>query len=241
MNQPRQSARPNAVVRWWRRTGKVLWAPAPLEDFEDYDQYWSRRRTMKKPLRRWRLAARRIEDGATVLDIGCGTGQFLQHLKKVKPNVQCTGIDVSAEAVRRTRELGFDARVLDLTSQDIDGQYDYVTCFEVLEHVVEAERILRRAAACCRKELIVSIPNIGSIDCRLRLALFGRFPHTRVQMHMKEHVRHWTPRDFRQWVEHEGLTIVKYFGDWGIVSTPWRTFPSLFAKGSIYVLCRRDG
>ncbi len=71
---------------------------------------------------------------------------------------------------------------------------------------------------------------------RLRLAIFGRFPTTNCIMHIKEHVRHWTPKDFKEWVAKEKLKVIRVEGQYGCPFTPWRKWPSLFAKGIVYVL-----
>src|SRR5687767_8929769 len=135
-----------------------------------------------------------------------------------------------------TSALGLKARRLDIATEKIEGEYDIVTSFEVLEHLPEAECGLRTLKHAFRKQLIVSIPNVGYIGCRLRLALFGRFPITMCRMHIKEHVRHWTERDFREWVASEGLTVIRVEGQYGPDWLPWKLFPGLFAKGLVYIV-----
>jgi 2-polyprenyl-3-methyl-5-hydroxy-6-metoxy-1,4-benzoquinol methylase len=222
-----------AARRWLAR----LTGPAPMRDFEDYDGYWAQRGREERVLRRWVLAASWLPDTGTLLDVGCGGGDFLKYLRTVRPGITARGVDLSAEAVSRTRAAGFEAEVLDPARQDLPGgPYDFVTCFEVLEHIADAEAALRKLKAAFTQQLIVSVPNIGHFSCRLRLAVFGRFPLTRVVLHVKEHVRHWTPKDFRDWTDHEGLRLVKAVGDWGTPLTPWRVMPSLFCAGMVYVL-----
>src|SRR5690349_1072114 len=185
-----------AARRWLAR----LAGPAPMQDFADYDGYWKQRDRETQVLRRWVLAGQWLPDRGTLLDVGCGGGDFLKYLRTVRPNIQARGVDVSAEAVARTRAAGFEADVLDPATQDLPGgPYDFVTCFEVIEHIADAEAVLRRMKAAFTRQLIISVPNIGHFSCRLRLAVFGRFPLTRVMLHVKEHVRHWTPKDFRDW------------------------------------------
>jgi methionine biosynthesis protein MetW len=219
------------AIRWRKLTG-----PAPLSDFSDYDDYWQKRGGTERIYRRWTIAVEHIPDGATLLDVGCGNGEFLQYLKSVRPTVIARGIDISASAVERARALGFEADVVNIGESEIDGTYDYVTCFELLEHIAEAETALLRLSRAFTHQLIVSVPNIGSIGCRVRLGVFGRFPITNCVMHIKEHVRHWTPTDFREWVAHHGLCVARSEGQYGVKGTPWRSWPSLFATGMVYVL-----
>lgn len=222
-----------AARRWLAR----MTGPAPMRDFADYDNYWQERGDIGHVLRRWKLTADWLPETGTLLDVGCGGGEFLKYLRTVRPGIRSRGVDVSAEAVSRTRAAGFEAEVLDPARDALPGgPYDFVTCFEVIEHIPDAEAALRHMKGAFRHKLFISVPNIGHFSCRLRLAVFGRFPLTRVVMHVKEHVRHWTPKDFREWSEHEGLRVARAVGDWGTPMTPWKLFPSLFCAGMIYVL-----
>jgi methionine biosynthesis protein MetW len=219
-----------------RRRWASYSAPAPMTEFDDYDSYWNQRGELHEDLARWRLAAEIIPDGATVLDVGCGTGEFLAYLKSKRPNVRAAGLDFSERAVEITRAKGFEATKLDLQLEEVVGEYDYITCFETLEHIPEAELTARRLALSVRRQLIVSVPNVGYIDNRIRLGLFGRFPNTNCIMHVKEHVRFWTLADFKQFASACGLKIVRVEGQYGGRWLPWERFPSLLSPGLFYVL-----
>ena len=56
--------------------------------------------------------------------------------------------------------------------------------------------------------------------------------------HVKEHIRHWTARDFEEWVSNFGLRVVEIQGQWGFRPLPYRRFPKLFAPQVVYVLER---
>ena len=216
-------------------------APLPLNDFEGYDGYWSDRNpeaTDEQIHPRWKIAVAHIPDGATVLDVGCGVGTFMQYLKSRRPNVTVRGTDVSRRAVELCREKGLDAFQADLTTEPLDRQYDYITGFEIIEHVHEAEKLLVTMRDATRKQLILSLPNTGYIEHRMRLALFGRFPNTQILLHAKEHIRFWTAKDFRDWVGHFGLRVVQIEGQWGLPFLPWRRRPKMFAPQVVYTLER---
>lgn len=209
--------------------------PLPMQDFPDYDGYWARRDD-ETVIPRWQVAAACIPDGASVLDVGCGTGGFLSHLREVRPHCRAQGVDISPRAVAVAVERGHDAFVADLVVDDIPGRYDVITCFETIEHIAEAEVVLQKIRDACDGTILMSLPNFGFIDHRIRLALFGRFPDTNIKFHVKEHIRHWTVTDFKVWAERYGLEVVRVQGQYGSRKLPWRRFPGLFSRQLIYTL-----
>lgn len=213
--------------------------PPPMAEFANYDEYWALRGVPAVLYRRWVVAADAMEDGRRVLDIGCGSGGFLTYLKQRRPRMRISVCDLSPAAVEKARQAGFDAFVHDLAQGPPPGSYDYVTCFEVLEHVPDAEAAFRHLKAVCADTLFVSVPNIGCLRCRIRLAVFGKFPLTVCNVHVKEHLRHWTVRDFAYWMEKENMRIVRIDGQYGLRGF-YRWFPGLFAHGLVYVLRRAD-
>jgi SAM-dependent methyltransferase len=76
----------------------------------------------------------------TVLDIGCGEGAWLRHLRALRPQVQYQGIDASDYAVKR---FGRSRNIIkgafgDLPDLDL-GVYDLVICSDVMHYVPDDE------------------------------------------------------------------------------------------------------
>jgi glycosyltransferase involved in cell wall biosynthesis/2-polyprenyl-3-methyl-5-hydroxy-6-metoxy-1,4-benzoquinol methylase len=72
-------------------------------------------------------------DPGTVLDVGCATGILVESLRNL--DVDARGIDVSAWAIAQVpEELREFYRVATVT-EEIEGNYDLITCFEVVEHL----------------------------------------------------------------------------------------------------------
>ncbi len=211
--------------------------PLPLREFEDYDSYWHERADEENEVRpRWEIALAKIPDGASVLDVGCGTGGFMRYLLAQRPNAVVRGTDISAAAVDVARAAGLDAFPADLSRERLDRRYDFITAFEVIEHIHEAERVLGNLRDATAHQIIMSLPNVGYIEHRVRLGLFGRFPNTTIMFHAKEHIRHWTVTDFIAWAEHFDLAVVSVEGQKGFPLVPWRRMPRLFAAQVVYTL-----
>jgi methionine biosynthesis protein MetW len=222
--------------------------PLPLADLDGdsfYDAYWERRLDLEPEVittapARARIVAEFVQPGWSVLDLGCGDGSFLECLRREVPGIEVRGADVSETALAKARSRGIEADVLDLTESGtaIPAGHDVVTALEVIEHLPDAEAVVRKAAAAARRYVIVSVPNLGFVESRLRL-LIGRGPNTNVVHHVREHLRQWTVRDCREWAQRLGLEIVAERPTRPVAAfSLGRRAPSLFSSGMLYVLRR---
>lgn len=241
-----QYLNPAAYLRAMKRLHWRLAGPAPLNPYPDYDEYWERRKAdgrAPKLLSRYTKIAQLLPGKASVLDIGCGDGAFGSHLASVRPDCRYFGVDISRVSVSQARARGLDCAVLDPDKplrEQVDRDVNCVVLMEVLEHVHDAEALLQSALDLRPRVAYVTIPNVGCIVHRIRLAVFGRFPVTTIIYHMKEHIRFWTYRDFQQWVATFGLRIHGFYGQTGVGSRFGDYLalraPKLFATQVIYEL-----
>jgi 2-polyprenyl-3-methyl-5-hydroxy-6-metoxy-1,4-benzoquinol methylase len=113
---------------------------------------------------RWehRAALWDIPHGASVLDVGCGFGSFLDLVRRERDAVT-NGIDVNTSAVRVARRLRRAVILNDVCSlaDEEPGRYDAVCTFQVLEHVANPHQFLD---ACVRLlkpggRLCLAVPN----------------------------------------------------------------------------------
>lgn len=170
----------------------------------DYEEYWDyRKSTGKKGLKpRDFVIANLIKDGSSVLDVGCGNGRLLEFLINEK-GVTGHGIDNSDTALDMVREKGITAYKCDLSNGNIpiNQTYDYIVMSEIIEHLPDSEKLMKSVQDMFSESLIVTFPNIGHFTYRLRL-LLGRFPEC-WKWHPGEHVRFWTKKDFKYWVDRQ--------------------------------------
>lgn len=112
---------------------------------------------------RYRFAVR-LATGARVLDLGCGVGYGSRMLSRVARRVMA--VDLSPDAVAYARRayaaahLSFligDARRLPFP----DASFDFVSCFEMIEHVTDHETLLTEVSRVLAPggQFVVSTPN----------------------------------------------------------------------------------
>ena len=94
--------------------------------------------------------------GKRVVDIGCGGGILAESM--ALRNAEVTGIDMGeaplAVAKLHLLESGAQVEYLHSTAEDLatnrGGQYDIVTCMEMLEHVPDPESVIHACAQLCK-------------------------------------------------------------------------------------------
>jgi 2-polyprenyl-3-methyl-5-hydroxy-6-metoxy-1,4-benzoquinol methylase len=87
----------------------------------------------------------RSHDGepSSVLDVGCGVGNFLDWARR--HGLDAAGVDVEPRAVIAARERGLKAAVPDELDRLLgdSGKVDVLTLWDVIEHVFEPDSMLR--------------------------------------------------------------------------------------------------
>ncbi|HTV26062.1 MAG TPA: methyltransferase domain-containing protein [Polyangiaceae bacterium] len=78
--------------------------------------------------------------GQRILDLGCGDGVLTQKLAAL--GCEVVGVDASEALVRRAREVGVDARVMDGEALDFDAGFDAVFSNAALHWMKAADRVL---------------------------------------------------------------------------------------------------
>jgi SAM-dependent methyltransferase len=147
--------------------GLQFWEPREMPDARWYEQMYGGRDKKLLPLEpghKYFLGDPRAPRGGLLLDIGCGTGNFLAAARDAGYGV--TGIEMDRNAACFAREqLGlekvFPLAISEFTEQHAEERFDVVTFFEVLEHQATPVEFLRKVKACARSGGVIalSVPN----------------------------------------------------------------------------------
>jgi len=157
-----------------------------------------------------------IPPGASVLDLGCGTGGLLVRLRRQgqgRGGGRLMGIELDERAIRASIHRGLDVVQADLNRglpAFANGQFDYVVLSQTLQSVMDVERIIGEMLRVGRRA-IVSFPNLGYEKFRRQLAEEGRAPQVGVEeghrWYNTPNVRWLTLADFEQFCDEQALTI----------------------------------
>lgn len=107
------------------------------------------------------------DKSARVLDIGCGSGQFLYFLRK-SGYTHCEGIDLDKIQIQIGKDLGLnvhESAAFEYLSE-ANGQYDVIAMLDIIEHFTREELfpLLELVVRCLKPggSLISSVPNATS-------------------------------------------------------------------------------
>ena len=159
--------------------------------------------------------ARLVPRGARVLDLGCGDGAMLDYLQRQR-GCSGYGIELSDANVLACVQRGVDVVQLNLDEGlDIfgDASFDVVLQLDTLQHLRNAETMLRETARVGRTG-IVAFPNFAHWPNRLSVAR-GRMPVTRrlpYQWYDTPNIRVGTYKDFEVLAHKNRLRILDSFG-----------------------------
>jgi len=153
-----------------------------------------------------------IRPKTRVLDLGCGDGTLLAHLKRSK-SVQGVGVEISDEHVLSCVQRGvhvIQQNLEDGLAMFDDQQFDTVVLSQTLQSMHNTEHILREMTRVAR-EAIVSFPNFGYWPHGWSI-LLGRMPVTGqmpYDWHDTPNIHLCTLKDFERLSQKLGFSILE--------------------------------
>ncbi len=195
--------------------GFVFTNPRPVEDaigpyYEsaDYVSHTSTQKglifTLYHWVRRYTLGRKaafltRFTEGRHLLDVGCGTGDFLAHLQQNGWNVK--GIEPSENARMNAKRKGLEVFPQDHLQHGFSHQmFDVITLWHVLEHVHQLEQTIKTLHKLLKPNgiLLIAVPNRDSFDAR-------HYGFKWAAWDVPRHLYHFRAKDIRHLMEHHGF------------------------------------
>ncbi|MEI8032298.1 MAG: class I SAM-dependent methyltransferase [Chlorobiaceae bacterium] len=149
----------------------------------------------------------RADRKLSILEIGCSTGDLLNHLHKRRgiPAGQLAGIEPDGQAAAYARN---SCRITVCSSvgesKAITGPFDRIVLWHALEHIQDLHETIVFAAERLKKdgELVVALPNPASADA-------AHYRENWIAWDAPRHLWHFTPDTLEKLLERHGLSIWK--------------------------------
>ena len=161
----------------------------------------------------FKIIANLIEENTRVLDVGCGDGTLMEHLKNDK-KIDIRGIEISKNNVQKCIGKGLTVIEGDAEkdlSQFPDSSFDFVILSQTLQAFLNPEKVISELLR-VGKKAIVTIPNFGYWKVRLHLLIKGTMPITRTlpdEWYNTPNLHMCTIKDFFNFCEMRKINLYK--------------------------------
>lgn len=147
-------------------------------------------------------------EAPSVVDVGCGRGDFLRFLRDRLPSASLTGFDLSANAPAP----GIEFLQVDAVEHQTDRTFDVVVSLAVIEHVEAVEAFAAALRRLCRPGGLAVVMTVDDGSLIYQAARLGRrlgVPIAFDRLYEAKHLHHFTTRSLRHLLEHHGLRTVR--------------------------------
>ncbi len=185
-----------------------------------------------------------VPEGSRVLDLGCGDGSLMAHLRDER-GCEVRGIELAAEEIAAALGQGLSVVQADLDA-GLAGYPDATFDVVVLSQTIQVTRnptLVMREMLRVGKRGIVTFPNFGYWRLRGYLAFRGRMPISEsipFSWYDTPNIHHTTLRDFRAFIDAVGGEIEREIplraGEWRQRVREVRMMPNLLADIAVAVV-----
>ena len=194
---PAEMAKFNGLAaRWWDTEGDFR----PLHQINPLRLDWIRQRVELS--------------GKTVLDVGCGGGILTEAMAGAGATV--TGIDMADAPLSVARlhqvESGAEVEYLKSRAEDLAaeraGEFDVVTCLEMLEHVPDPSLVIEACKTLVRPGGHVFFSTINRNPKSFLFAIVGaEYVLRLLPKGTHEYQKFIRPSELEEWARHAGLEL----------------------------------
>ncbi|RYY41340.1 MAG: class I SAM-dependent methyltransferase [Chitinophagaceae bacterium] len=165
-----------------------------------------RRTTLRQKVRLVNKATGRSTGCA--LDVGCGTGAFLNALRAAGWNVKGVEPDDDARKLA-VAQFNLDVEEAGALFSLPTGSYDLITLWHVLEHVHDLQGYLAQLKSLLAPggKLVIAVPNYTSGDA----ATYGRYW---AAYDVPRHLYHFAPASVKILVQRHGMKVQSEHAQW---------------------------
>lgn len=143
----------------------------------------------------------KIVKGDKLLDVGCGSGQFLYEMKELGMNVQ--GVEPGEFDEKENKRYKLNIKKSNLIGAKYNKEsFDLITLNHVLEHLDNPDETLNEINKILKKDgkLIIAIPNTNSLAC-------GIFKKNWYQLDVPRHIINYSNKNIKLLLKKNGFKI----------------------------------
>ncbi len=138
--------------------------------------------------------------GKTILDFGCGTGEFLHNLKEYGWGVE--GVELSDIGQKKSSTL-LGQQIHTTLSEIGNKQFDVITAWHVVEHIAGLNATLEQLKNNLKKDgtIFIAVPNYESADSRYYQQHWAGYDVPR-------HLWHFTKNSMTKLLTEHGFSLI---------------------------------
>ena len=145
---------------------------------------------------------------ASVLDVGCGNGNFLRYLQTRSGSLSLTGIDMAPNEL----SAGIHYIQGDFLNEKSGRHFDVLVSLAVIEHIPDVAAFARRLDQLCVPGGLVitmTVDERSLIYSAARTLNRAGYATPAKRLYSKHHLNHFTGSSLRRLLEQQGLSTVK--------------------------------
>ena len=148
-----------------------------------------------------RAIIERHSSGKTILDFGCGTGEFLKEMKSSGWII--TGVEPSLNANEKASQSTGNKIYKSLTEIQ-ESNFDAITLWHVLEHLHDLNGSLKKFHALLKKSgtIFIAVPNLESYDAQFYNSFWAGYDVPR-------HLWHFNQESMKRILENIGFKLTE--------------------------------
>ena len=151
------------------------------------------------------------EDAKYILEVGCASGLTGNALKQEREGIFVAGIELNPEAVKEARKKLDDVVEGNIETMNIpyqEGSFDCIIMADVLEHLVDPQKILMRLKSCLKPggTIVASLPNVQFFGLVNHL-VEGNWTYQKEGILDETHLRFFTFNEMKKLFESSGFSI----------------------------------
>ena len=176
---------------------------------EDYQPHQQKAASVAGKIYQWirirnnrykRKTIEKLVSKGSILDYGCGTGEFLQEMKLA--GWESWGFEPSAKARQVASRYGI--QLID-NLQQLEKMANIITLWHVLEHIHQPDPLLQELKKHLDPSgfLLIAVPNHQSVDAKM-------FRENWVAYDAPRHLYHFQPANMEKYLSKHGFEIIDY-------------------------------